>query len=257
MTYALSLEMRSPKAVISDSDINNQFIDKITKKILNKILKINTNFTVLDVACGAGRLSIWIAPRVKKVVGLDISSNMVDFARKNAIKTNMKNVEFFTIDNSSALKMFPDNAFDLVLSVWLLKYIISEKEVNDMVDQICRVTNKGGMVLVLDQMDDNNPGKLLSGNNDYSGQSILKSSSNYISLFESNGVILIKQYSAFNPKIIQVYNANIRNRLIKYKLFKLNELMMSLAININVTLSYFMKFHKRKVGHNILYFEKK
>ncbi len=51
-------------------------------------------YVVLDVGCGAGALSFLIADRAKRVIGIDISEEAVDLARKNS----RANTEFFIMD---------------------------------------------------------------------------------------------------------------------------------------------------------------
>ena len=72
---------------------------------------------VLDVGCGTGGWLIECAkqyPQVKRLVGVDISSTMLDYAREQAVVAGVSDrVEFSMMD---ALRMleFPDDSFDLV-----------------------------------------------------------------------------------------------------------------------------------------------
>lgn len=49
---------------------------------------------VLDIGTGTGELALKIAPKVKKVIGIDISGEMLNLAREKARQENIKNVEF-------------------------------------------------------------------------------------------------------------------------------------------------------------------
>ena len=53
---------------------------------------------VLDFGCGSGRFSYWIARWVKKVVGLEVTPEMIDLAEKNR---TARNVEFVIYDGVS------------------------------------------------------------------------------------------------------------------------------------------------------------
>lgn len=72
-----------------------------TEKV-NRILdlaQIQTNDTVLDVACGTGVLfPFYLERRVKKVTGVDFSRNMIDIAKK---KFQGENVCFYCADIES------------------------------------------------------------------------------------------------------------------------------------------------------------
>ena len=53
---------------------------------------------VLDVGCGTGRLTLWLAPRVKHVSGLDRDPAAIQEARRLAGAMRLSNVEFHEAD---------------------------------------------------------------------------------------------------------------------------------------------------------------
>lgn len=56
-------------------------------------LILDENDTVLDVGCGEGSVTIPIAKRVKKVIGLDSSTRMLEYLEKRADDNGMDNIE--------------------------------------------------------------------------------------------------------------------------------------------------------------------
>lgn len=52
----------------------------------------------LDLGCGAGRLTLWLAPRVKQVIGLDRDTHALAEARRLAADMRLANVEFHESD---------------------------------------------------------------------------------------------------------------------------------------------------------------
>ncbi len=52
--------------------------------------------SVLDIGCGPGRFAVEFARKVKQVVGLDISSKMLEHARENARQAKCENIFFDT-----------------------------------------------------------------------------------------------------------------------------------------------------------------
>lgn len=52
----------------------------------------------LDLGCGAGRLTLWLAPRVKHAVGLDRDARALAEARRLAGESGLANVEFHEAD---------------------------------------------------------------------------------------------------------------------------------------------------------------
>lgn len=74
----------------------------------------------LDFGCGVGRLSIPIAKRSEKAVGVDISQKMMDEAERNAVKIGVENLEFIKGDNElSRLK----EKFDFIHSFIVIQHI--------------------------------------------------------------------------------------------------------------------------------------
>ncbi len=68
---------------------------------------------VLDIATGAGHVAVAAAPRVRRVVALDLTGEMLDQARDLAAEHEVRNVEF-VLGDAEALP-FPDESFDRVL----------------------------------------------------------------------------------------------------------------------------------------------
>ena len=50
--------------------------------------------TLLDIACGTGEYAIYCAQKIKKVCGVDLSSKMIEIAKKNGSELQLKNISF-------------------------------------------------------------------------------------------------------------------------------------------------------------------
>ena len=57
------------------------------------MLRLDENDTVLDVGCGEGSVTIPIAKRVKKVIGVDSSPKMMEYLEKRATDNDIDNIE--------------------------------------------------------------------------------------------------------------------------------------------------------------------
>ena len=57
------------------------------------MLILDENDTVLDVGCGEGSITIPLAKRVKKVIGLDSSPKMLEYLQKRADDNDINNIE--------------------------------------------------------------------------------------------------------------------------------------------------------------------
>jgi len=127
----------------------NYYIDLLQKIALEEMLEIKGYEVVLDFGCGTGRLSYWIAPRVKKVVGLEITPEMIQLAEKNRTSAN---VEFMLYDGVH----FPafSYTFDLVLSVGVLQLMKGEI-LRKTVSELAQYLRIGGKFYLVEQVSDN------------------------------------------------------------------------------------------------------
>jgi len=127
----------------------NNYIDVLQKMALAEVLELDGDEIVLDFGCGSGRMAYWIAPRVKKVIGLEITQEMIDLAEKNR---PVENVEFVLYDGV----YFPvlPNPFDLILSVGVLQTMRGEM-LRNTVFQLTKYLKKGGRFCLIEQVSDN------------------------------------------------------------------------------------------------------
>lgn len=111
-------------------------------EIEDVLAKVDKDDSVLDLGCGYGRVTERILEKAKKVVGIDISEENIQLARKLSLKKD--NCEFHVMD-AMDLK-FSDKTFDLVFCI---QNGISAFKVNPLllIKESIRVTKKGGEVL--------------------------------------------------------------------------------------------------------------
>ena len=64
------------------------------------------NGTVLDLYCGAGTISLYLARRAKRVIGAEIIPEAIENAKKNAERNGIENAEFICADASMAAEQF-------------------------------------------------------------------------------------------------------------------------------------------------------
>ena len=62
--------------------------------------------TVLDMYCGAGTISLFLAKAAKQVIGAEIISEAVENARENARRNGIENADFICADASEAAEKF-------------------------------------------------------------------------------------------------------------------------------------------------------
>jgi ubiquinone/menaquinone biosynthesis C-methylase UbiE len=107
---------------------------------------IQDGCSVLEVAPGPGYLAIELAKLGNyKIIGLDISKDFVDIARKNVKEAGIKGVEFR--QGSVADIPFPDNVFDFIICTAAFKNF---KEPFKASSEMYRVLTSGGTALIID-----------------------------------------------------------------------------------------------------------
>jgi SAM-dependent methyltransferase len=153
----------------------NYYIDLLQKMALEEVLKLKGDELVLDFGCGSGRMAYWIAPRVKTVVGLDISPEMIDLAERNR---TAKNVEFMLYDGVD-FPVFP-YPFDLILSVGVLLMMKGDL-LTATLSNLARNLKKDGRFYSIEQVSDSPKGDRPS----------LKE---YLDAFGSSGMECLRHY---------------------------------------------------------------
>lgn len=123
--------------------------NKVTSKL--KAFKVHR---VLDVGCGSGRHSIELARNGFKVTGVDFSKEAISFAKKWAIKEELK-VEFVARDFHKKFS-FRDDTFDAILAIDSICYDTIDS-MKFTLKEVKRVLKKGGVLFVTLPIQVTNP----------------------------------------------------------------------------------------------------
>lgn len=105
------------------------------------------NFTsckVLEIGCGIGRLSEFLAKNFGFVSAIDISEEMINKAKARLKEVN--NLEFFATNGEHY--PFQNDTFDFVFSFIVFQHMPSEEVIRNNFMEISRVLKKGGVAKV-------------------------------------------------------------------------------------------------------------
>ena len=100
-----------------DQNLTPQAAQEKLIENLADILKIELNDKILDIGCGMGGSSLWLAHKYNATVtGITLSPKQVAIATAKAQAKNINNVTFM-IEDALSLENFADNSFDIIWSL--------------------------------------------------------------------------------------------------------------------------------------------
>jgi ArsR family transcriptional regulator len=119
------------------------FDDRVTSLAIEKLLP--RNLILADVGCGTGSLTFELARFAGKVIGVDLSPEMLRRARAVAKERQLSNVEF---RHGDALDLpLKSQSVDAAFCVMVLHFLSDPQRA---VADLCRVARRGGTVIVVD-----------------------------------------------------------------------------------------------------------
>ncbi len=124
----------------------NEWLGNATNKML-EMAGISNGHYVLDVAAGAGEQSVTTARQVGpsgKVLAVDISANILDFAQQMALQAGLNNIETQVMDGENLA--LANNTFDAVISRVGLIYFPDQQRA---LQEMRRVLKPGGKVAAI------------------------------------------------------------------------------------------------------------
>ena len=107
--------------------------------------RLRPDADVLDVACGPGTITLGLARRTGRVIGLDASEAMVEQARERATSSGVSNTDF---EIGSAYELpYDDSSFDVVYAHQVMQHLGDPVRA---LREAHRVLRPGGMVALRD-----------------------------------------------------------------------------------------------------------
>ncbi len=99
---------------------------------------------VLNIGCGIGRVDLYLAPHVRELWAIDVSSEMLTRAQERL--RGCPNIRFLEVGNRDFLAAFADGTMDLVFSYLVLQHLEKADAVKYL-REAARVLKPGGIVV--------------------------------------------------------------------------------------------------------------
>jgi ubiquinone/menaquinone biosynthesis C-methylase UbiE len=110
-----------------------------------ELLELKPSYVVADVGCGSGYFAVPISRKVKKVYGVDVQKEMLEYLEQKIRKQKIGNIE--TLLSKEDEIPLPNESVDLLLSVNTL-HEFHDKE--KMITEMRRVLQHRGLVAIVD-----------------------------------------------------------------------------------------------------------
>ncbi len=113
-----------------------------TKVIENTKKYLNGSEVVLDYGCATGTKAFELAGHVKKIQGIDISSKMIEIAKKRSASSNTQDIDF--VKTTIFDERFAKESFDVILAFAILHAIENNPGV---LKRIATLLKPGGLFI--------------------------------------------------------------------------------------------------------------
>ena len=124
-------------------DKRAKYFEQTYIKIMNNTKKyLNISDIVLDYGCATGTVAIEIADNVKEVYGIDISSKMIDAAKRKASERKIKNVGF--AQSTIFDEKLKRESFDVIIAFNVLHLL---EDTQKAIQRINELLKTGGLII--------------------------------------------------------------------------------------------------------------
>lgn len=123
-----------------------------SRAFLQKTAHIKEGMTILDVGCGTGNMSLWMAEKVGStghVLGIDASAEQIAVSKARAKSMGLKNVSFLPLDFSQIHTLGAE--FDMAYCRFMLIHLTQPLEALKLMTS---VTRPGGVVVCEEPITD-------------------------------------------------------------------------------------------------------
>jgi len=146
-SYIIDQESAAEMARLLEQDL---VVTKHMGGLFPQDIDVSHIHNILDIASGPGGWvqEVAFAYPDKQVVGIDISQNMLSYARAQAAIQGLNNASFLFMDATSPLQ-FPDASFDMV-NVRFVSGFLWKEAWPQLAAECVRVTRPGGIIRLIE-----------------------------------------------------------------------------------------------------------
>ncbi len=125
-----------------DQTEEKRFEQATIKTLKNTKKYLKASDIVLDYGCATGTKALELAAHVKKIYGIDISSKMIEAAKRKAVERKIENVDF--AQTTLFDERFKEESFEVILAFNILHLLEDSRQA---VQRITELLKPGGLFI--------------------------------------------------------------------------------------------------------------
>lgn len=139
------------RAVLDPGDpdnVKNAYVDRLEREHLGRVLGPGPLGTVVDVGAGVGRLTPFLADRAERVLGLDLSEDLLRAARGRGVPAGAG----FVRGNVRRLPV-RDGAAGVVVSCGVMCHMVEDAWLAEVAGEMRRILRPGGRAVFIEHVN--------------------------------------------------------------------------------------------------------
>lgn len=140
---------KSQVNINTNFDLDNEDFFKLAYQKFKNILGNIKGKKILDIGCGNGALSFYLARKGAKVTGIDLSNNFIEACQKAAKSSNL-NLEFESMN--AQIPDFDDDVFDIVVGLRVIHHL---PNIELFFKECKRILKKKGFIVFIEPLKKN------------------------------------------------------------------------------------------------------
>jgi len=246
---AKKAEFSSGEEYQSGMLIKNSFVAKYRKieEEINfeSIINIDKNDQVLEMGCGSGRWTFFLASKCKLVTAIDFSDEMIKLAKSIQRKKNIKNIKFIC---KKAENYCDYKKYNIIYLSGFLQYL-NDVDIMKLINNLTKMSDKKTLIISRDTISLTN--KRITETGDY--QVIYRTVNEYKNIFSNFSFKLIKTKESYIAPWLSCKLG--LDRAIPFKVLHFFESKIFKGLSC-FKMSLDKIFHRKKVEHCFFVYEK-